>query len=197
MLDCSGDCRRHFENSGPTGCLFSDHSKSAAETFGPTMFLPHVSILAQADHACLQSHGTRFHSKVDLLLAARLHHFDRALKGARCAAVLPFARHSRGQLSLGVSYWLSGFLVSLVVGLATSTITEMQETMGLRMISALSLLLCILAILASVWWSARAWRSASHHLPRGGTELDKRNPSSIPVARSLPFHSSTELLTRS
>jgi acyl-CoA synthetase (AMP-forming)/AMP-acid ligase II len=45
--------------------LFLDHSKSAAEIFGPTMFLPHLSILARASHACLQSNGTRLHSQAD------------------------------------------------------------------------------------------------------------------------------------
>jgi acyl-CoA synthetase (AMP-forming)/AMP-acid ligase II len=29
------------------------------------MFLPHLSILARASHACLQSNGTRLHSQAD------------------------------------------------------------------------------------------------------------------------------------
>src|SRR5947207_11088976 len=64
--------------------FFSDHSKSAAENFGPSMFLRHLSILARASPVCLQSNGTRLHSQADPLLAARLRHFNRALKGARC-----------------------------------------------------------------------------------------------------------------
>src|SRR5439155_7805357 len=49
----------------PDRMLFSDHSKSAAEIFGPTMFLPHLSIPARATHGCLQSDGTRLHSQAD------------------------------------------------------------------------------------------------------------------------------------
>src|SRR5439155_14787051 len=49
----------------PDRMLFLDHSKSAAEIFGPTMFLPHLSILARASHACLQSNGTRLHLQAD------------------------------------------------------------------------------------------------------------------------------------
>lgn len=156
----------NFENFAPTGCLLFKSFKISHRNLQPNNVSSARFNSRPSDHAYLQSNGTRSHSQVDPLLAARLRHFDRALKGARCAVVLPFARHSREQLSLGVSYWLSGFLVSLVVGLATSTVTEMHETMGLRMISALSLLLYILAILASVWWSAGAWRSASPHSQR-------------------------------
>src|SRR5947199_7263147 len=43
----------------PDRMLFFRSLKSAAEIFGPTMFLPHLSILARASHACLQSDGTR------------------------------------------------------------------------------------------------------------------------------------------
>jgi len=47
------------------------------------MFLSHLSILARASRACVQSDGTRLHSQADLLFAARLRHFDGALEGAR------------------------------------------------------------------------------------------------------------------
>jgi len=47
------------------------------------MFLPHLSILARASRAYVQSDGTRLHSQADLLFAARLRHFDGALEGAK------------------------------------------------------------------------------------------------------------------
>jgi hypothetical protein len=80
-----------------------------------------------------------------------------------------FVRHWRGQLSLGVSYWANGFLVSFVVAIAAGAVAAMQA--DLRTHSALSLAVFALAIIASVWQGVGVWRSASNHFSRGGTHF--------------------------
>ncbi len=82
-----------------------------------------------------------------------------------------FARHWRGQLSLGVSYWVNGILAGLLLGFATIAVQAVQKEVSLRTASALSLLLYALTILSTVWWGVGVWRSASNHFSRGGTRF--------------------------
>ena len=60
-----------------------------------------------------------------------------------------FIRHWRGQLSLGVSYWANGFLATFLVAIGASAIAGAY--LDLRTVSALSLLMFAVAIIASVW----------------------------------------------
>src|SRR5437660_1784692 len=77
-----------------------------------------------------------------------------------------FARHWRGDLSLGISYWGNGFLASVVVGVAARVVAGLSVDLRTRM--TLSVLILALAIGASVWHLVGVWRSASNHYDRGG-----------------------------
>ena len=79
-----------------------------------------------------------------------------------------FARHWRGQLSLGVSYWVSSLVSGLLVALVAGTVKPIQEALSLRLSCGLSMFLFALAIASTVWWLIGVWRSASGHVSRGG-----------------------------
>ena len=79
-----------------------------------------------------------------------------------------FAQHWHGQLSLGVSYWVSGFVPGLLVTLVVGIVKPIQETLSLRLSCGLSMFLFALAIASTVWWLIGVWRSASSHVSRGG-----------------------------
>jgi len=78
-----------------------------------------------------------------------------------------FVRHWRGELSLGVSYWVNGLLGAFVV-LLTANFVERQNTISLPLWAALALVVYAIAIVASVWQFVGVWRSASNHVSRGG-----------------------------
>jgi hypothetical protein len=79
-----------------------------------------------------------------------------------------FVQHWRGQLSLGVSYWVSGLVAGLLLGLVAGTAKPIQEALSLRLSCGLSMFLYTLAIASEVWWLIGVWRSASNHVSRGG-----------------------------
>jgi hypothetical protein len=79
-------------------------------------------------------------------------------------------RHWRGELSLGVSYWVNGFLANLVAVLGVAILIPVENQIDLRIASAL--FLCVFAgiIAITVWQLVGIWRSASRHVSRGGTQ---------------------------
>ena len=92
-----------------------------------------------------------------------------AAKGRTVKRANYFIRHWRGQLSLGVSYWVNGFLASFVVTIAAVAVAAMQA--DVRTQAALTLAVFVLAIIGSVWQWVGIWRSASNHFSRGGTHF--------------------------
>ena len=79
-----------------------------------------------------------------------------------------FVRHWRGDLSLGVSYWVNGFLATVLVLLMAGSVSLFRDSMDLKLIALLTLLLYLGGILATVWQWVGIWRSASNHVWRGG-----------------------------
>lgn len=80
-------------------------------------------------------------------------------------------RHWRGELPLPVSYWINGTLLSLVsiaVIFAVGTL-EQYSFASLRLVSATSLALLAGSVLSSAWSTVGIWRSAGHHVSRGGS----------------------------
>ena len=81
------------------------------------------------------------------------------------------ARHWRGQLSLGIAYWVNSVLignlapVALVVALST---LEARNEASLRVNAALSLVSAGLLCCLSVWSTVGVLRSAVNHPERGG-----------------------------
>ncbi len=78
-------------------------------------------------------------------------------------------RHWRGDLSLGISYWLNGVLLGNVVGLAVLGLNEAIATASsLRLIAAVCLSAIVFALIVHVWTIVGVWRSAGKHRARGG-----------------------------
>jgi hypothetical protein len=79
------------------------------------------------------------------------------------------ARHWRGDLSFGVSYWLNSFLANLagfVVLLGVGLLTAPDKHPLIFALTSSAAWLFAIAI--SVWYLVGVWRSARHHKARGG-----------------------------
>lgn len=81
-----------------------------------------------------------------------------------------FVRHWRGELSLGISYWLNGgVFTSLAVVILTAAVEVMvKDGYTLRTISLASLSILLFSVIAGLWSLVGIWRSANHHVARGG-----------------------------
>ena len=81
-----------------------------------------------------------------------------------------FVRHWRGELSLGISYWLTGNLATIATLAVIAAVNLMEEgTYSLRAISFASIGVLLFSVAATVWSIVGIWRSASHHVARGGS----------------------------
>lgn len=82
------------------------------------------------------------------------------------------ARHWRGELSLPVSFWVNGWLLDIPLGLLIVGIALAQRVSGLaKPALAAEIAVWIPSIIISVWQLVGAWRSAGHHVERGGRRL--------------------------
>jgi hypothetical protein len=82
-----------------------------------------------------------------------------------------FIRHWRGELSLGVSYWVNGFLANLLLAFVVTMGVEFQERVGLRTVALLCILTFGLTIGLWFWQIVGTWRSAARHVERGGLKI--------------------------
>jgi hypothetical protein len=82
-----------------------------------------------------------------------------------------FQRHWAGHLSLPVSYWVNGAILSALILAAVEYLTRrMADTGGsLRGIAIIALVYLGFSALLWVWSSVGIWRSAYWHRRRGGT----------------------------
>ncbi len=72
-------------------------------------------------------------------------------------------RHWRGELSLGTSYWVNGFLGTFLIIIVAKTLDAAEDSMSLKLYAALSLIVFTTAILISIWQLVGIWRSASNN----------------------------------
>jgi len=79
-----------------------------------------------------------------------------------------FVRHWRGELPLGVSIWVNGLLLSMLLTVATKALISMDDSFSLKVIAKLTLLLYATAIAGTVWQLVGIWRSA---LSYGGSSF--------------------------
>ena len=91
--------------------------------------------------------------------------------GAVTARPNYLVRHWRGELPLGISYWLNGSLLgnlvpALVVGAAMAAHASPNGT--LRITTSLALAAIVLSLATYVWSIVGIWRSAGRHVQRGG-----------------------------
>jgi hypothetical protein len=84
-----------------------------------------------------------------------------------------FVRHWRGELSLGVSYWINGVLLTTAAGFAEGLLGSADITLAPRLLTAFSAAISVFLIIASVWQLVGIWRSAGRtivmHVSRGET----------------------------
>ena len=71
------------------------------------------------------------------------------------------ARHWRGELSLGVSYWINGTLVGIVVSVLTGVLAAQDITAAPRMLSFAYAVLALTLIPITIWQIVGIWRSAA------------------------------------
>lgn len=83
-----------------------------------------------------------------------------------------FVRHWRGQLSLPVSYWVNGFLLTFLLVRSFTAIetSDLAEGLGAHSTGLLLLSTFLLTIACSVWQGVGVWRSADRHPSRGGSK---------------------------
>lgn len=80
-------------------------------------------------------------------------------------------RHWRGDLPLGVAYWVSGCVVTLAITFATHGLLAAETLIDLRLTSILILSIFAAGIGISIWQVVGIWRSASRHVTRGGSRV--------------------------
>ena len=80
-------------------------------------------------------------------------------------------RHWRGDLSLGLSYWVNLLLGSLLVFIMANMLAAKAVEVSLKLVATLTLVLLGSAIVVSVWQLVGVWRSAAKHVSRGGRGL--------------------------
>ncbi len=80
------------------------------------------------------------------------------------------AKHWRGEYSLGISYWLFGFLVAAFVALMDIALSKLSEAMSLNTQNQGFLILSyyLVTIMVAVWQIVGVIRSSSSHVSRGG-----------------------------
>ncbi len=79
-----------------------------------------------------------------------------------------FIRHWRGDLSLGVSYWVNGFLATFLVVFIVVLLVQFRDFGGLKWTAVLALLAYAVIFALTIWQLVGVWRSASKHVSRGG-----------------------------
>jgi hypothetical protein len=83
-----------------------------------------------------------------------------------------FKKHFNGDYSLGRSYWVNTFLISLFAPLLGVLILPLLgENAPARYASTAVLLLTVLGVAAWVWAVSGTWASANKHVSRGGRQF--------------------------
>jgi hypothetical protein len=80
-------------------------------------------------------------------------------------------RHWRGDLPLGISYWVNGAILGNLVPavvLAILAAQQASEAGSLRAVAALELLLIAVSVAMPLWSVVGIWRSSEKHVQRGG-----------------------------
>ncbi len=80
------------------------------------------------------------------------------------------AKHWRGEYSLGVSYWLFGFLIAFFIALLNVTLGHLSDAMNLntQKQGATIFVYYVAILVVAVWQLVGVIRSASAHVSRGG-----------------------------
>jgi hypothetical protein len=80
-------------------------------------------------------------------------------------------RHWRGQLPLARSYWVNGFAVNVAIAVGEATILALAQERQLALVAWAFVVFVILSLALRTWSFVGIWRSANHHVERGGSAL--------------------------
>ena len=82
-----------------------------------------------------------------------------------------FVRHWRGDFSLGIAYWINGAILAGVVPAALIAAVNLmvKGSYSLRTTAFASLGVLLFSVIAWLWSIVGIWRSANHHVARGGS----------------------------
>jgi len=80
-----------------------------------------------------------------------------------------FVRHWRGELSLGIAYWINGNLASFAPIALMAIVDHVKSDYSTRALSIANVSILLFAVIAWLWCMVGIWRSANHHVARGGT----------------------------
>jgi hypothetical protein len=73
-------------------------------------------------------------------------------------------RHWNGELALGVSFWVNGFLLNIAIGIVAFVAVYAVASAGSKdAVIALFVFLAVFSIALSVWQLVGIWRSAEQH----------------------------------
>ena len=78
-------------------------------------------------------------------------------------------RHWRGEISLGVTYWVNGFLAVIVQSALVVILAQIQGNYSLRAMAVASIGVALFSVMAWLWLVVGTWRSADRHVERGGS----------------------------
>src|SRR5690606_15646276 len=79
-------------------------------------------------------------------------------------------RHWRGELSLGVSYWVNGSALGLLLLVVVNVSAALLANGSLTTSALLGMILILLGAAHSLWSMVGIWRSAARHVERGGRQ---------------------------
>ncbi len=78
-------------------------------------------------------------------------------------------RYWRGEIPLGMTFWMGGGLLLLLQFIQMGTFGMLADTMSLRAGSFMVLAMYVLTLLLFTWQSVATWRSASHRAQEGSS----------------------------
>ncbi|RZP19558.1 MAG: hypothetical protein EVA34_04190 [Erythrobacter sp.] len=78
--------------------------------------------------------------------------------------------HWHGALNLAPAYWINVFLVGFVLNVMAAAFENSNDTGSLQTTATISLAIWGTAIALSIWGIVGVWRSANHHVARGGNK---------------------------
>lgn len=83
-----------------------------------------------------------------------------------------FVRHWRGDLRLGISYWINTVLLTLVaIILIRIIVGTVQVSQNPRIYAFLVISFWVISIVITPWQFVGVWKSSNNHIARGGTKL--------------------------
>jgi hypothetical protein len=111
--------------------------------------------------------NTSEESEVNSASAMDVSEYDRELDYSSSNFIIS---HWRGDLDLGIAYWVNAFLLTGIIGISLPFLSEWIATSvsSIRLSAAVGIIAIGFGLSVSIWASVGVWRSARRHESRGG-----------------------------